>query len=71
MRVDIDPELVQQSNTEAQRRGLPQRLSFRQQDGLHPLAANDIGILRVITWCPGFPPASPRHANSAREPPLT
>jgi 16S rRNA G966 N2-methylase RsmD len=32
--VDIDPELVQQSNTEAQRRGLADRVSFREQDVL-------------------------------------
>jgi precorrin-6B methylase 2 len=32
--VDIDPELVQQSNAEAQRRGLAERVSFKEQDVL-------------------------------------
>jgi 16S rRNA G966 N2-methylase RsmD len=32
--VDIDPELVQQSNMEAQRRGLSQSVSFKEQDVL-------------------------------------
>ena len=32
--VDIDPELVQQSNAEAQRRGLADRVSFKEQDVL-------------------------------------
>ena len=34
MGYDIDPELVQQSNAEAQRRGLADRASFREQDVL-------------------------------------
>jgi 16S rRNA G966 N2-methylase RsmD len=32
--VDIDPELVKQSNAEAQRRGLSERVSFREEDAL-------------------------------------
>ena len=32
--VDIDPELVKQSNAEAQRRGLGERVSFREEDVL-------------------------------------
>src|SRR5688572_294941 len=32
--VDIDPELVQQSNAEAQRRGLAERVTFKEQDVL-------------------------------------
>jgi hypothetical protein len=32
--IEIDPELVQQSNAEAQRRGLAERASFREQDVL-------------------------------------
>jgi protein-L-isoaspartate O-methyltransferase len=32
--IDIDPELIQQSNAEAQRRGLADRVSFKEQDVL-------------------------------------
>jgi hypothetical protein len=32
--IDIDPELVQQSNSEAQRRGLAERVTFKEQDVL-------------------------------------
>ena len=43
--VDIDPELVQQSNAEAQRRGLGERVSFREQDVLQAR----IGEASVVT----------------------
>jgi hypothetical protein len=37
--IDIDPELVQQSNAEAQKRGLAGRVAFRQQDVLQATIA--------------------------------
>ena len=43
--VDIDKELVEQSNAEAQRRGLAERVSFRQQDVMQAR----IGDATVIT----------------------
>jgi len=43
--VDIDPELVQQSNAEAQRRGLGERVSFREQDVMQAR----IGDASVVT----------------------
>jgi SAM-dependent methyltransferase len=38
--IEIDPELVQQSNAEAQRRGLAERASFREQDVLQARIAD-------------------------------
>ena len=38
--LDIDPELVQKSNAEAQRRGLADRVAFRQQDVLQAKIAD-------------------------------
>ena len=43
--VDIDPELVEQSNAEAQRRGLGERVSFREQDVMQAR----IGEASVVT----------------------
>ena len=45
MGVDIDPELVKQSNAEAQKRGLAGRVSFREQDVLQA----QIGDATVVT----------------------
>jgi hypothetical protein len=43
--IDIDPELIQQSNAEAQRRGLADRVSFKEQDVLQA----QIGDATVLT----------------------
>jgi hypothetical protein len=45
MGVEIDPELVKQSNAEAQKRGLAERVSFREQDVLQA----QIGDATVVT----------------------
>ena len=63
--VDIDPELVDQSNAEAQRRGLADRVSFRQQDGLHRLRLTTSAFLRGVAL--GAPASGqPRHAVPIR-----
>ena len=50
--VDIDPELVQSSNAEAKKRGIAQRVSFRQQDVLQ--AKIDQATVVTLYLLPGM-----------------